>query len=91
MDAWVGIDVAFAKRKRLPVSVCVWEGNRLIPRPVADRDAPVPPRGQGNAAALDREAVERFAEEQQPTFESLRCTLECRFGALVSMRRAITS
>lgn len=81
MDAWVGIDVAFAKRKRLPVSVCVWEGNRLIPRPVADRDAPVPPRGQGNAVALDREAVERFADE---TAAYLR-ELEMYFG--VSIRR----
>ncbi|MCI0426453.1 MAG: DUF429 domain-containing protein [Nitrospiraceae bacterium] len=63
IDAWAGIDVAFAKRKRLPVSVCVWEGNRLIPRPVADRSAPIPPRGEGNAVALDREAVERFADE----------------------------
>jgi len=28
-DAFVRIDVAFAKKKRLPVVICTWEGERL--------------------------------------------------------------
>lgn len=81
MDAWAGIDVAFAKRKRLPVSVCIRDGKRLIPLPVANRDAPVPPRGRGNAVALDPEAVAEFADGTAAYVRQL----ETHFG--VSIRR----
>jgi len=63
VDAFVGIDLAFAKRKRLPVALCSWEAGRLIPRRIAERGAPDPPRGAGNVAALDRSTVDRFADE----------------------------
>jgi len=63
MNAFVGIDVAFAKKKRLPISVCVWNTNRLIPLPVAERRAPPPPRGAGNVASLDNTTVSKFADE----------------------------
>jgi hypothetical protein len=70
-----------AKRKRLPVCLCVWTGGRLIPLPLALRGAPAPPRGRGNVVALDSEAVASFAEE---TVRYLR-QLEKHFG--VSIRR----
>ena len=63
MDAFAGIDVAFRKRKRLPVALCIWEADRFVPLPVTKRGAPDPPRGAGNAAVLDSVAVTRFADE----------------------------
>lgn len=63
MNAFAGIDVAFAKRKRLPVSLCVRDERGVIPLPVAEADAPNPPRGRGNAATLDENVVTEFADE----------------------------
>ena len=37
MEAFAGIDLAIAKKKRLPVAVCSWEAGRLIPRRIAER------------------------------------------------------
>jgi hypothetical protein len=62
MDSYVGIDLAFAMSKRLPVAFCVWQTGRLIPLPIASREAPVPPRGMGNAATLIPSSVEAFAD-----------------------------
>ena len=59
---FVGIDVAFAKRKCLPVSVCVLRDERLTPLPLK-RGPLVPPRGRGNVAALDESVVREFARE----------------------------
>jgi hypothetical protein len=63
MDGFVGIDVAFAKRKRLPVCVAAWQHGRLVPFLVADRRAPAPPRGSGNAATLNSEVIAKFAND----------------------------
>lgn len=63
MGGYVGIDVAFAKGKRLPVAFCVWQNGGLIPLPIACREAPVPPRGMGNAATLIPSHVGAFAED----------------------------
>jgi hypothetical protein len=63
LDAYVGIDVAFAKGKRLPIALCVWRNNRLVPLPLAELLALNPPRGRGNVAALDTGSVKEFAEE----------------------------
>ncbi|MFA5910148.1 MAG: DUF429 domain-containing protein [Vicinamibacterales bacterium] len=81
MDGFVGIDVAFAKRKRLPVCVATWMHGRLVPFPVADRRAPAPPRGSGNVATLNSEIVAKFAND---TAAYLR-QLEAYFG--VTIRR----
>jgi hypothetical protein len=62
MEGFVGIDLAFAKSKRLPVAFCVWDAGRLIPLPIACPQAPVSPRGMGNAATLDPSKVAAFAE-----------------------------
>lgn len=61
-DAFVGIDVAFAKGKRLPVSFCTWEADRLVP--VALRGVPFePPRGSGNVATLNPKTSRVFAAD----------------------------
>jgi hypothetical protein len=62
MEAFAGIDVAFAKRKYLPISVCVWHNRKLMPLPLRAKQAPAPPRGHGNAKILDGETVREFAE-----------------------------
>lgn len=80
-NAFVGIDLAFAKRKRLPVCLCVWNKERLIPMPLAARDAPAPPRGYGNVASVDPAAVAAFADETALYL----CLLEKHFS--VSIRR----
>jgi hypothetical protein len=59
-DAYAGIDVAFAKGKRLPVVVCCRQGSRLEPLPLRAAKAK-PPQGAGNAKILDLSVVEKFA------------------------------
>lgn len=62
MDAFVGIDVAFAKRKRLPVAVVRRDAERLLPWRLAERGVPAPPRGSGNVATLDDALLTRYAD-----------------------------
>ncbi len=59
---YVGIDVAFARGKYLPIAISVWEGGRLLPLPLRDLDI-APPRGRGNAATIRDAEVEQFALE----------------------------
>lgn len=60
--AFVGIDVAFAKEKYLPIVIAQWQQNQLTPFPL--RDLPMrPPRGLGNRATLDGAAIRSFARE----------------------------
>lgn len=57
-----GIDVAFAKGKPLPIVVCRTRGGVVEPLPLKRAKA-MPPRGRGNALALEPEVRETFAEE----------------------------
>jgi Protein of unknown function (DUF429) len=59
----VGIDVAFAKRKRLPVCICVWHNGRLIPLSTRQANLPEIPRGSGNRATIDPFIVTAFVSE----------------------------
>ena len=68
--AYVGIDVAFAKKKRLPVCICVHQGERLVPLPLRQRSRR-PPRGRGNAATLDPAVVDRFARDVRQYIEGV--------------------
>jgi hypothetical protein len=61
-SGFVGIDLAIAKNKHLPVVVCTWEHDHLIPQPLRRLNL-TPPRGRGNAATLDRNSVQSFARE----------------------------
>ncbi len=60
--AYAGIDVAFAKKKRLPLVVCTVEEGRLVPLPLRRAKGLVPPQGSGNRASLSPEPVEAFAK-----------------------------
>jgi hypothetical protein len=70
-DAFLGIDVAFAKNKVLPVSVCV----RPLGRPVDILPLRVsfekPPAGRGNVPALDEHVRRQFAEAVLAWIEKL--------------------
>jgi hypothetical protein len=61
-DAYVGIDLAIAKGKSLPVVFCTWDGDRCVPLPIRDLGIK-PPRGHGNAAVLDRDLISEFVSE----------------------------
>jgi hypothetical protein len=61
-DAFVGMDVAFAKNKVLPVSVCVRPAGRpldILPLRVSFEK---PPAGRGNVLALEELVRRQFAE-----------------------------
>ena len=60
--AYVGVDVAFAKGKRLPVCICVRDDKRLVPLRLKRQDRR-PPHGSGNAALLNPTIVDQFAKE----------------------------
>jgi hypothetical protein len=79
IDAFAGIDVAYAKRKRLPVCVCVREGERITPLPLATATALRPPAGSGNAATLDSAALARFADQVAAYLRQV----EVHFGATI--------
>jgi hypothetical protein len=70
-DAFVGIDVAFAKNKVLPVSVCVKPTGRpldILPLRVSFRK---PPAGRGNVLALEEPVRRQFAEAVLAWIEKL--------------------
>jgi hypothetical protein len=69
LKAFVGIDVAFANGKRLPIVVCTIDRGRLKPLRLHEFGQPLPPRGRGNRVALNPKAVNVFALE---TLEYLR-------------------
>ena len=68
--AYVGIDVAFAKNKPLPVCICVQEDKRLVPLPLKRHDL-LPPGGRGNATALAPTIVDKFAKDVRSYIEGV--------------------
>jgi hypothetical protein len=60
-DIYVGIDVAFAKRKRLPICACTTTGNDIDVLPMRSTFKK-PPSGRGNRAALEESQRAEFAE-----------------------------
>jgi hypothetical protein len=62
-EAYVGIDLAIAKKKRLPVVVVVRRAGRLEPLALNARGAPKPPYGCGNALIIDVKNRWRLASE----------------------------
>ena len=59
--AWVGVDVACAKGKHLPIVVCVKEQGRLIPLALRDLEHLSPPRGMGNALVINADETSQFS------------------------------
>lgn len=70
-QAFAGIDVAFAKRKTLPLCVVRWIGNRLTPLDLRREGVPPLPRGSGNRASLDTATVAAFAEQTVAVLDAL--------------------
>ena len=69
-DGFIGVDVACAKGKYLPVVLVSWRDGRCVPR--ALRALPFyPPRGAGNVACLDPATVQAFALEARRYIEAV--------------------
>jgi predicted nuclease with RNAse H fold len=62
MEAFIGIDLACAKNKYCPVSICTIKRGRLVPLQLT-KEAFLPPKGSGNVATLNRENNYRYARE----------------------------
>ena len=60
-SGYIGIDTAFAKGKPLPISICAWRSDRLVPERLRALSYG-PPRGSGNALILDDALVWTFAD-----------------------------
>ncbi|MBD3648965.1 MAG: hypothetical protein HUJ31_16285, partial [Pseudomonadales bacterium] len=60
-QVFVGIDVAFAKNKKLPVCIAINDGDRLVPLELKGPKILPIPRGSGNAATLDPDTAPAFA------------------------------
>ncbi len=65
---FVGIDVAFAKQKKLPICAVQMVGGRLTPIPVRREEMP---RGRGNVAAMEEGQVRSFAQATLSYIKSL--------------------
>jgi hypothetical protein len=78
-EAYAGIDVAFAKKKRLPVAVVVRSGAGLEPLSLRCAHA-TPPAGRGNVGILRDDIIGEFAEETAVYLKSV----ESEFGVRVA-------
>lgn len=76
-----GIDVALARGKRLPVCVAVPTARGLGLLPLRDLADLASPRGRGNAATLDADLLNAYADEVAAYLRAV----EARFG--VAIRR----
>jgi hypothetical protein len=79
---YVGIDVAFAKKKKLPICVVYQDKNRLIPLRLREFDLPEIPIGSGNVAALESQVVTRFANQVSQYLRSLEIQLEASIDTI---------
>lgn len=78
---FAGIDLAFAKGKRLPVVICTWTDGRLVPEPL--KTLPFePPRGHGNARVFDREVVHGFVDATATYLERVSASLGIRLARI---------
>jgi len=69
--AYVGIDLAIAKSKYLPVCICVKQCNQLRPFFLRSSKYPKPPKGIGNVAALKQYNIEDFADRAVTYIEKI--------------------
>ena len=70
MDVFIGIDVACAKGKYLPLVICSQENGRLIPLPLGHYQIK-PPRGLGNALTLYDDVNKAFANDVASYIETI--------------------
>src|SRR5690349_11245369 len=78
-EGYAGIDVAFAKNKRLPVAVVVRSGAGLEPLALR-RSHAKPPVGRGNVCILHDDVIGEFAEETVAYLKRI----ESEFGVRVA-------
>ena len=67
--AYAGIDVAIAKRKRLPIVVCTWQSDRIETLALNAKALPKPPLGPGNVAICNPAQCQQLAARQLHIFE----------------------
>jgi predicted nuclease with RNAse H fold len=63
LEAFVGIDVSFAKRKAIPLVICTKNGNKITPLTLKDKKYPPPPKGKGNLKAIQNGEATSFSEQ----------------------------
>jgi predicted nuclease with RNAse H fold len=78
MEAFVGIDLAFAKRKPLPICICILDKRRLTPLSTQRACLPHIPRGSGNRGSIDPNIVEAFANEVAEYLQAVEKHLQLR-------------
>lgn len=61
--AYAGIDLAFARNKKLPLCVCTKKAGKLIPITLNNGNFPTPPVGRGNAETINKQVVKQFVDE----------------------------
>jgi hypothetical protein len=77
LSAFAGVDVAFAKGKRLPIVICTWRSNRLVPE--ALRRLPFkPPVDLGNVQSCISGVVEDFARATVEYLVRVQAVLQVR-------------
>lgn len=76
-EAYVGIDLAFAKNKRLPVAAVVRSHSGLEPLSLRQAHAR-PPVGRGNVCILQNDAAGEFAEETTVYLRSIESEFDIR-------------
>lgn len=70
-SAYVGIDLAFGKGKRLPLAIVVRAEGGLRPLALRSRDRPRPPIGRGNRGTLDAGVVADFCAEVEAYLDAV--------------------
>ncbi|XOV89797.1 MAG: DUF429 domain-containing protein [Pseudomonadota bacterium] len=78
----IGIDVAFAKNKILPVCAVKASSGKLVPLRVANINLPDLPRGRGNVATLDETVVAEFAQGVRRWLRELERQLNAPIGVI---------
>ena len=81
-EIFVGIDVAYAKNKQLPLCIATSQQGRLVPIETASMKLPEIPRGQGNVGALDAVQVMNFAQAVMNFLEALELQIAGRIVAI---------
>lgn len=75
MDVFIGIDVACAKDKYLPLVISTRQNGQLLPFPLANYPIK-PPRGLGNALTLHEKVNKAFANDVASYIETICVTFQ---------------
>ena len=81
-EIFVGIDLAYAKNKQLPLCIATSQRGQLVPIETASMTLPAIPRGRGNVGALDTEQVMHFAQAVMNFLEAVELQIAGRIVAI---------